>query len=110
MLACTKDNREMVEILVGYGASLALKNKDGWNSFHIACREGHPNIVQFLLDTDSVCWETVSKNGRTPLHSAGERGEREREIFDIFVLLSLHITALHGMLETLSILHTRYDW
>ena len=80
MLACTKDNREMVEILVGYGASLALKNKDGWNSFHIACREGHPDIVQFLLDTDSGCWETVSKNGRTPLHSAGERereGERE---------------------------------
>ena len=73
MLACTKDSREMVEILVGYGASLALKNKDGWNSFHIACREGHPDIVRFLLDTDSGCWETVSKNGRTPLHSAGKR-------------------------------------
>ena len=72
MLACTKDNRVMVEILVGYGASLTLKNKDGWNPFHIACREGHPDIIHFLLDTDSGTWETVSKNGRTPLHSAGE--------------------------------------
>lgn len=38
MLACTKDNRAMVESLIHNGASLSLKNKDGWNSFHIACR------------------------------------------------------------------------
>ena len=72
MLACTKDSNEMVEILVDCGASLGRKNKDGWTPFHVACREGHSNIVGFLLDTDATCWETVSKNGRTPLHSAGE--------------------------------------
>ena len=71
MLACTKDSKEMVETLVEYGASLRLRNKDGWTAFHITCREGHPDIVHFLLDTDGSCWETVSKNGRTPLHSAG---------------------------------------
>lgn len=71
MLACTKERKKMVEVLVGYGASLSLKNKDGWTPFHIACREGHPDIVHFLLDTSPSCWEMVSKNGRTPLHSAG---------------------------------------
>ena len=75
MLACTKNCKKMVEILVEYGASLSLRNKDGWTPFHIACREGHPEIVRFLLDTDGSCWETVSKNGRTPLHSSGLRSE-----------------------------------
>lgn len=74
MLACTKDCLDTVEVLVGYGASLKLRNKDGWNSFHIACREGHGNIVHFLLqaDLDPSNWNTTSKNGRTPLHTVGE--------------------------------------
>ena len=72
MLSCTKDCFDVVQTLVDNGASLSLKNKDGWNSFHIACREGHCNIVSFLLDSDPLCWDTRSKNGRTPLHTAGE--------------------------------------
>jgi len=38
MLACTKDNLAVIQVLVKHGASLQLKNKDGWNSFHIAVR------------------------------------------------------------------------
>ena len=38
MLACTKDDLEVVQILVENKANLHLKNKDGWNSFHIAVR------------------------------------------------------------------------
>ena len=37
------------------------------------CREGHPDIVNYLLDVDPGCWDTRSKNGRTPLHSVGKR-------------------------------------
>ena len=36
------------------------------------CREGHPNIINYLLDTDGQCWNTKSKNGRVPLHTVGE--------------------------------------
>lgn len=74
MLACTKDCQATIEALVGYKASLKLRNKDGWNPFHIACREGHRNIVQFLLktDPDPSNWNITSKNGRTPMHTAGE--------------------------------------
>jgi ankyrin repeat protein len=67
------------------GASLSLVNKDGWTPFHIACREGHSDIIEFLLDTSPGCWDTVSRNGRTPLHTA----------------------ALHGKLETVRILLDR---
>lgn len=88
MLACTKDSLGTVQTLVSYGASLLLRNKDGWNPFHIACREGHVDIVRFLLDTklNSSHWDTVSKNGRTPLHTA----------------------ALHGRLPVMRILRDRY--
>lgn len=72
MLACAKDSLSTVQCLVGYGASLTLQNKDGWTALHIACRHGNPNIVRFLLDASSNHSNTVSKNGRTPLHTAGE--------------------------------------
>ena len=71
MLACTKDDAGVVELLVRAGASLRLTNKDGWTPLHIACRQGNPDIVGFLLDTEPGCWDTISKNGRTPLHTAG---------------------------------------
>ena len=34
-------------------------------------REGHSDIIEFLLDTSPGCWDTVSRNGRTQLHTAG---------------------------------------
>ena len=73
MLACTKQELSTIQALVGYGASLTATNKDGWTPFHLACREGSTDIVSFLLTTDTGCWSSCSKNGRTPLHSAGER-------------------------------------
>ena len=72
MLACTKPHLPTVQMLIGYRASLRLRNKDGWTPLHIASREGDPEIIKFLLDTDPKCWDTRSKNGRTPLHTAGE--------------------------------------
>jgi ankyrin repeat protein len=38
MLACTKDNIEIITELLKAGANPKLLNKDGWNSFHIATR------------------------------------------------------------------------
>ena len=72
MLACTKDNLPTVRTLVSSGASLNLRNKDGWTPLHVACRQGNVDIVRYLLDTEPQCWETSSNNGRTPLHTAGK--------------------------------------
>lgn len=71
MLACTKRNLQVIRHLIENGANLRLENKDGWTSFHLACREGDKEIVNYLLDVDGSVWNNVTKNGRTPLHTAG---------------------------------------
>lgn len=35
------------------------------------CREGHITVIDCLLENDPHLWKTKSKNGRTPLHTAG---------------------------------------
>lgn len=74
MLACTKNNENIVRFLVSNGANLQLENKDGWTSFHLACREGDVSIVSYLLSVNPEIWKTRSKNGRTPLHTAALHG------------------------------------
>uniref|UniRef100_A0A803V2M5 Ankyrin repeat domain 16 n=1 Tax=Ficedula albicollis TaxID=59894 RepID=A0A803V2M5_FICAL len=71
MMACTRKNLEVIKTLVEHGANPLLRNKDGWNCFHIASREGHPEVLQYLLDVSPNCWDTESTTGRTPLHTAG---------------------------------------
>ncbi|XP_008943112.1 PREDICTED: ankyrin repeat domain-containing protein 16, partial [Merops nubicus] len=77
MLACTRQNLEVIQTLVEHGANPLLKNKDGWNCFHIASREGHPHILQYLLDVSPGCWDTESTIQRTPLHTAAMHGRRD---------------------------------
>lgn len=71
MMACTRRNLGVIQELLRHGADPSLRNKDGWNSFHIACREGDPQVVQHLLDVAPDVWRTESKTRRTPLHTAG---------------------------------------
>ncbi|NXE99672.1 ANR16 protein, partial [Menura novaehollandiae] len=70
MMACTRRNLEVIKALVEHGANPLLKNKDGWNCFHIASREGHPEVLQYLLDVSPGSWDTESTIGRSPLHTA----------------------------------------
>ncbi|XP_024899235.1 ankyrin repeat domain-containing protein 16 isoform X2 [Pteropus alecto] len=78
MMACTRRNLEVIQDLVEHGANPLLKNKDGWNSFHIASREGDPAVLQYLLTVCPAAWKTDSKIGRTPLHTAAKRiGRRQ---------------------------------
>lgn len=74
MMACTRQNLEVIKALVEHGANPLLKNKDGWNCFHIASREGHPQVLRYLLDVSPSSWDTESTIKRTPLHTAGKRG------------------------------------
>ncbi|TRY54641.1 hypothetical protein DNTS_001621 [Danionella cerebrum] len=74
MMACTRRNLSVVQELLDHGANATLQNKDGWSSFHIACREGDPAIIQHLLLVKPDVWETKSKTGRTPLHTAAMHG------------------------------------
>ncbi|NXL99904.1 ANR16 protein, partial [Tyrannus savana] len=70
MMACTRRNLQVIRSLVEHGANPLLRNKDGWNCFHIASREGHPEVLRYLLDVSPGIWDTESTVGRTPLHTA----------------------------------------
>ena len=87
MMATTKvgsDAQKVVQILLHRGdASTTLQNKDGWNAFHLAAREGDVNILKLLHDYNPLASSSKSKNGRTPAHTA----------------------ALHGKLSVLKFLH-----
>ncbi|XP_006120377.2 ankyrin repeat domain-containing protein 16 isoform X2 [Pelodiscus sinensis] len=74
MMACTRKNVEVIKELIQRGANPLLRNKDGWNSFHIASREGDPQIIQYLLTMSPSSWKTESKIKRTPLHTAAMHG------------------------------------
>ncbi|XP_062338799.1 ankyrin repeat domain-containing protein 16 [Osmerus eperlanus] len=77
MMACTHQNLGIIQELLSHGADPTLKNKDGWNSFHIACREGDPIVIQHLLLVSPEVWRTESKILRTPLHTAAMHGCEE---------------------------------
>ncbi|XP_069835014.1 ankyrin repeat domain-containing protein 16 isoform X2 [Dendropsophus ebraccatus] len=82
MMACTRKNIDVIKDLIEHKADPKLKNKDGWNSFHIASREGDPTVITYLLDTFPDIWNTESKIKRTPLHTAAMNG-----CFDVVQIL-----------------------
>ncbi|XP_047918596.1 ankyrin repeat domain-containing protein 16 isoform X1 [Anser cygnoides] len=76
MMACTRRNLEVIKDLVEHGADPLLKNKDGWNCFHVASREGHGEVLRYLLAASPSSWDTESATRRTPLHTAGASTNR----------------------------------
>ncbi|XP_054609819.1 ankyrin repeat domain-containing protein 16 isoform X1 [Dunckerocampus dactyliophorus] len=77
MMACTRRNLDVIQELINHSADPLLRNKDGWNAFHIACREGDPLVVRYLLIVSPDVWRTESKTCRTPLHTAAMHGCEE---------------------------------
>lgn len=77
MMACTRRNLEVIKDLVEHGADPLLKNKDGWNCFHVASREGHGEVLRYLLAASPSSWDTESATRRTPLHTAAMHGRRD---------------------------------
>ncbi|XP_040269297.1 ankyrin repeat domain-containing protein 16 [Bufo bufo] len=82
MMACTRKNLDVIKDLIEHKADPTLKNKDGWNSFHIASREGDPAVITYLLGAFPDIWNTESKIRRTPLHTAALHG-----CFDVVQIL-----------------------
>ena len=104
MLACTRSDLNIIKFLIENGSNIYIKNKDGWNCFHVAVREGHLEIIEYFLSLDSKLYEVKSNNLRTVFHTAGS--------YFYFFLLSLlfNLTfekALHGHYEILKVLADR---
>ncbi|KAM9328470.1 glycosyltransferase 8 domain-containing protein 2 [Pholidichthys leucotaenia] len=72
-MACIRRNLTIIQELLSH-PDPSLRNKDGWNCFHIACREGDAAIVLHLLDVAPDIWRTKSRTNRTPLHTTAMHG------------------------------------
>eukprot|EP00039_Didymoeca_costata_P000021 m.43826 g.43826 ORF g.43826 m.43826 type:complete len:370 (-) comp10012_c0_seq3:109-1218(-) len=78
-LACTKSrNEKAIAALLKHGTDINLKNKDGWNAFHLICKtENSGAATQLILQQDPGQATVPSKNGRTPLMTAALHGNME---------------------------------
>ncbi|XP_048257864.1 uncharacterized protein LOC125383551 [Haliotis rufescens] len=65
MTAALRGHRDVVELLVSKGADVSLVDKNGENTFHLACREDKSETVKFLLSLNVVDIDASNKQGRT---------------------------------------------
>ncbi|OAY41282.1 ankyrin repeat-containing protein ITN1 [Manihot esculenta] len=74
--AAEKGHLEVVKELLPYTTkeALSLKNRSGFDPFHVAASQGHQAIVQVLLKHDPLLSKTVGQSNATPLISAATRG------------------------------------
>ena len=76
LLACGRGELATVEALVAMGAVLTEVSDGGWTPLHVAARQGHPEIVGYLLDAggEGMVHMTSERSGETPFVSACRGG------------------------------------
>lgn len=84
MTASMKGNLNIVKELVKHGVNVDFLNKDGWNSLHLAAKEGHLDIVMYLHNISPTLSTTSSNSGKLPIHTAAQCNHSEI----VFQLLS----------------------
>ncbi|KAF3321941.1 ankyrin repeat-containing protein [Carex littledalei] len=118
IVAAEKGFVEVVVELVKYldRDGVVVKNRCGYDAFHVAVREGHRAIVQELLNYDSKLSRTLGPSKVTPLISASTRGhldtvelllEHKSDLFDISKdngKNALHFAARQGHIEVVKVL------
>ncbi|EEF28120.1 ankyrin repeat-containing protein, putative [Ricinus communis] len=74
--AAEKGHLGVVKELLKYTTkeALSLKNRSGFDAFHIAASQGHQAIIQVLLEHEPLLSKTVGQSNATPLISAATRG------------------------------------
>ncbi|KAG6595292.1 Ankyrin repeat-containing protein ITN1, partial [Cucurbita argyrosperma subsp. sororia] len=90
--AAEKGHLDIVKELLQYSTKegMTMKNRSGFDPFHIAASQGHEAIVQVLLEHDPGLSKTVGQSNATPIISAATRGH----IGVVNVLLSTDSSSL----------------
>jgi len=74
------DLKSIKSIILGenvYPLDLNARSLDQWTALHMACNEGHIDIVEFLLKQEEVNVNALTSIKRIPLHLAAMRGHYE---------------------------------
>lgn len=75
-LAAARGHREIVELLLSYGANIHACNLDWSSPLHMATFHGHINVVRLLLQRN-VNLNNSDQHGNTVLHLAATRNNFE---------------------------------
>ncbi|XP_046549385.1 protein fem-1 homolog A-A-like [Haliotis rubra] len=77
MLAGQNGHREVVDVLVKHGAKLSLRDKRHNNILHLACGEGHLDVVKYIMSLHTMAIDSGGYETKTPVMLAGEGGHKE---------------------------------
>jgi ankyrin repeat protein len=58
MEAATQDDDSIVKLLLGHGANVNLKDKNGWTALHLAALNDRASNIQLLLEGGTSQTET----------------------------------------------------
>ncbi|CAI7644965.1 unnamed protein product, partial [Penicillium pancosmium] len=75
-IATRNGSKEMVQILISYGANLNIRNRKGRSLLHQAAIKGKSDILQMLLGYDMISLSAIDARGATALHWAAKRGHK----------------------------------
>lgn len=75
-IATRKGSKEMVQMLISYGANLNIRNRKGQSLLHQAAIKGHSDILQTFLDYNMIPINATDTRGATALHLAAKHGHK----------------------------------
>lgn len=76
-ISCTLRKRDLVKLLLSYGADIEHRNKEGWTPLLIAVNNNFHEIVEILLDHNANIEVQRTQNNFTPLSIACVNGNYE---------------------------------
>lgn len=88
--SAVKGHRDVAEFLIGKGANIDQKNRDGDTGLHLAVAFGHKNLVQLFLAKGAKIDER-RREGTTPLYIAV--GRNQKEIAELLIASGAEIDA-----------------
>ncbi|XP_067661816.1 serine/threonine-protein phosphatase 6 regulatory ankyrin repeat subunit B-like [Haliotis asinina] len=77
MFAAEEGHKEVIELLINHRADLSIIDKGGNNILHIACKNGHIDVVQYLFSLNSLDINSRGRKKRTPVMFAAEEGYKK---------------------------------
>ena len=75
-LAANEGHKQIVEILINFGANIEAQTRMNRRALHIACLRGNLDVVKILINAGAEK-DPQDKDSYTPLHFASENGYNE---------------------------------
>ena len=68
--------KDILEVLIAYGANVNLKHRDGYTLLHWAIYKGNTDLLEVLI-AQGADVNAKNKDSSTPLHMAASRGDKD---------------------------------